>query len=173
MFLAPILNQRLDSLDPGFAVVLFGGLALYWVLGAIIVLRADGHTIGWLFTISAAMLATVFGCWASSGVAALADPDGPLQAWFVAGSVLFPIAMTLALPAVTISFPTGSLPGPAPPGTHRRRHGEPAEPMDERPAQAGRRCRPATWRHRWTVDPVWAGIGRYGRRGPIATIARR
>lgn len=32
-----------------FFLFLLAGLTLYWALGVIVVLRADGHTVGWLF----------------------------------------------------------------------------------------------------------------------------
>ena len=51
-----------DGSGLGFFVFLFTGLGLYWALGAVIVLRADGHVIGWLFAVAAAMMASVFGC---------------------------------------------------------------------------------------------------------------
>lgn len=109
----PALSGSDENLDAAFAIVLFGGLGFHWALGAVIVVRARGHIIGWMFAVAAAMLASVFGCWAASGVAATADPGGTTQAWFIlAGSILFPPALILAIPAVTIVFPTGTLPGP-------------------------------------------------------------
>ena len=45
-----------ESIDLGFMVFLFVGLGLYWGLGALIVIRADGHVIGWLFASTASEL---------------------------------------------------------------------------------------------------------------------
>src|SRR5215203_1130138 len=99
------------GVDSAFALVLFPGLGWYWALGAVIVLRADGHLVGWLFAISAAMVATVFACWVAGPILSAADP-ATMHPWFVlAGALLFPTALLLALPAVMLTFPTGHLPG--------------------------------------------------------------
>ncbi len=45
--------------DVPFIAILFAGLWLYWGLGTLIVLRADGHLVGWLFAVAAAMMASV------------------------------------------------------------------------------------------------------------------
>ena len=42
------------GLDAGFFLFLFAGLWLYWGLGALILVRADGHAVGWLFAVAAA-----------------------------------------------------------------------------------------------------------------------
>jgi len=98
-----------------FIVILFAGLWLYWGLGALIVVRADGHLVGWLFAVAAAMVASMFACFAVGLVLVLGSsqtPD-PLGTWFLlAGSLLFPPAIILILPAVALTFPTGTLPGP-------------------------------------------------------------
>ena len=52
------------GVDSRFVVVLFGGLWLYWGLGALIVVRADGHLVGWLFALAAALTTSAFGCFA-------------------------------------------------------------------------------------------------------------
>ena len=107
----PLLASYRDSLDPAFALVLFPGLAWYWALGAVIVLRADGHLVGWLFAISSAMVSSVFVCWVAGPI--LAEGDANAHGWFVlAGALLFPTALLLALPGVMLTFPTGRLPGP-------------------------------------------------------------
>lgn len=101
------------TIDLGFSVFLFTGLGLYWGLGALIVLRADGHTVGWLFAISAAMMAAVFGCWAVAPVIATNQPGSPAAGWAILiGIVLFTPGIILTLPAVALVFPTGALPGP-------------------------------------------------------------
>ncbi len=97
-----------ESLDPGFSILLLVGLAIYFALGAIVVLRADGHRVGWLFATAASMTAAVFACWAGSAIV----PDH-VAGWLVlAGALLFTPALILLLPAVMLVFPTGELPGP-------------------------------------------------------------
>ncbi len=44
-------------IDLGFFIFLFAGLWLYWGLGALIVMRARGHIVGWLLAVAAAMMA--------------------------------------------------------------------------------------------------------------------
>lgn len=100
------------SVDLGFFIVLFAGLWLYWSLGALIVLRAGGHLVGWLFAVSAVMTAWVFGCFALGFLLASSEPPDPLGAWFLLiGQLLFPPAIILLLPAVALTFPTGTLLG--------------------------------------------------------------
>ncbi len=96
-----------------FMVILFTGLWLYWGLGALIVARADGHVVGWLFAVAAAMMATAFGCFGLGYMLISSQPPDPLGAWvgFV-GILLLPPALILMLPAVALTFPTGTLPGP-------------------------------------------------------------
>ena len=103
--------------DRGFIVILFFVVflfaGLYWGLGALIVMRANGHVVGWLFAVAAALLASVFGCFALSAMLASSQPPNPLGVWFgLVGGLLFPPAFILALPAVALTFPTGALPGP-------------------------------------------------------------
>lgn len=101
-----------DDLGNAFMVVLFIGLSAYWALGSVIVLRADGHTIGWLFAVSSALLASTFTCFA---LAFVADTDQlPVQVagWAaLVGSLLFAPALLLTMPAVMLVFPTGRLLG--------------------------------------------------------------
>lgn len=107
------IGDRDATIDLQFSTFLFAGLGLYWVLGALLVLRVDGHRVGWMFAIAAAMLATVFGSWALAPVVAANQPSSPVAGWaMLIGSVLFTPAVILALPAVAIAFPTGRLPGP-------------------------------------------------------------
>ena len=102
-----------SGVDLGFFVFLFAGLSLYWALGSLIVLRADGHIVGWLFAVSAAMMAWVFGCYGVGALLQMSQPPDPLGSWFgLVGALLFPIAIILVLPAVALTFPTGALPGP-------------------------------------------------------------
>jgi MFS family permease len=97
----------------GFFVFLFVGLGLYWVLGALIVVRADGHVVGWLFVIGAAMMAAVFASYAVGFMLASGQAPDPLGEWFwLVGALLFSPAIILILPAVALTFPTGALPGP-------------------------------------------------------------
>ncbi len=99
--------------DRGFIVILFAGLGLYWGLGALVVVRANGHVVGWLFAISAAVMAATFGCYALGFQLASTQPPDQLGPWFaLVGGLLFPPAIILALPAVALTFPTGTLPGP-------------------------------------------------------------
>ena len=99
--------------DSSFVVILFTGLWLYWGLGALIVARADGHVVGWLFAVAAAMMATVMGCYGLGYMLATSQPPDPLGVWLgLVGGLLFPPAIILALPAVALTFPTGTLPGP-------------------------------------------------------------
>ena len=101
-----------STFDIGFFLILFAGLWLYWGLGALIVVRADGHVVGWLFAVAAAMMASVFGCFALGFLLASSQPPDPLGAWFaLVGGCCSP-AIILALPAVALTFPTGTLPGP-------------------------------------------------------------
>lgn len=101
------------EIDLGFFVFLFTGLGLYWGLGALIVMRANGHVIGWLFALAAAMMVSVFACYGLGFVLTSSQPPDPLGGWLsLVGSLLFPPAVILILPAVALTFPTGSLPGP-------------------------------------------------------------
>jgi hypothetical protein len=101
------------TIDVGFSVFLLAGLILYWGLGALIVMRVDGHAVGWLFAIAAAMMSSAFGGWAVAGVAAANDPSSPVAGWaMLLGIVLFTPGIILTLPAIAIAFPTGTLPGP-------------------------------------------------------------
>lgn len=101
------------GVDTGFFVFLFAGLGLFWGLGALIVVRADGHVVGWLFAVAAAMTASVFASWGLGSLLASSQPPDPLGAWFwLAAGLLFPPASILILPAVALTFPTGTLPGP-------------------------------------------------------------
>jgi MFS family permease len=109
----PRLAGGSSSLDLGFFVFLFAGLWLYWALGTLIVLRADGHIVGWLFAVAAAMMAWVFGCYGIGALLQMSQPPDPLGSWFgLVGALLFPVALILILPAVALTFPTGTLPGP-------------------------------------------------------------
>ena len=102
-----------DGIDLGFFVFLFTGLGLYWGLGALIVMRADGHVIGWLFAVAAAMQTSVFACFGLGLVLASSQPPHPLGGWFsLVGGLLFSPVIILTLPAVALTFPTGTLPGP-------------------------------------------------------------
>jgi hypothetical protein len=102
-----------ELFDVGFFVFLFAGLWLYWGLGTLIVIRADGHIVGWLFAVAAVLMGWVFGCYGIGGLLGASQPADPLAAWFgLVGALLFPIALILILPAVALTFPTGALPGP-------------------------------------------------------------
>ena len=99
--------------DAPFIAILFAGLWLYWGLGTLIVVRSDGHLVGWLFAVAAALMATMFSCFALGFALSSSQPPHPLSAWLsLAGSLLFPPAIILILPAVALTFPTGTLPGP-------------------------------------------------------------
>ncbi len=102
-----------EDLGNAFMVVLFIGLVAYWALGSVIVLRADGHTIGWLFAVSAALLASTFTCFALAFVADVDQLPAQIAGWAaLLGSLLFAPALLLTMPAVMLVFPTGRLPGP-------------------------------------------------------------
>ena len=102
-----------EAVDIGFFVFLFAGLWLYWALGAIVVLRADGHTVGWLFALAAPVTAWVFACYALGYVLTNQVPPAPMGSWLnLVGTLLFNPAIILLLPAVALVFPTGTLPGP-------------------------------------------------------------
>ena len=108
-----VASGAYDEFDPVSAVILFSGLWLYWALGALIVVRVDDHRVGRLFALAAAMLSTTFTCWSLASM--IGDTPSPLLEahWFTtAGALLFTPAIILTLPAVTLVFPTGSLPGP-------------------------------------------------------------
>ena len=99
--------------DLGFFGFLFAGLWLYWALGTLIVARADGHIVGWLFAVAAAVMALVFTGYAMGALLQIDQSGHPMSAWFgLVGALLFPIALILILPAVALTFPTGTLPGP-------------------------------------------------------------
>ena len=99
--------------DLGFFGFLFAGLWLYWALGTLIVARADGHIVGWLFAVAAAVMALVFTGYAMGALLEIDQSGHPMSAWFgLVGALLFPIALILILPAVALTFPTGTLPGP-------------------------------------------------------------
>ncbi len=102
-----------EATDVGFFAFLFAGLGLYWTLGVVVVLRADGHTVGWLFALAAPTTAWVFACYAIGYVLTTRVPPDPAGAWFnLIGTLLFNPAIMLLLPAVALVFPTGTLPGP-------------------------------------------------------------
>jgi hypothetical protein len=102
-----------EATDVGFFVFLFAGLWLYWALGVIVVLRADGHTVGWLFALAAPTTAWVFACYAIGYVLTARVPPDPAGGWVnLVGTLLFNPAIMLLLPAVALVFPTGTLPGP-------------------------------------------------------------
>jgi hypothetical protein len=102
-----------EAVDVSFFAFLFAGLWLYWALGVVVVLRADGHTVGWLFAIAAPMTGWVFACYAIGYVLTTRVPPDPLGNWFnLLGNLLFNPAIMLLLPAVALVFPTGTLPGP-------------------------------------------------------------
>jgi hypothetical protein len=99
--------------DLGFFGFLFAGLWLYWILGALIVARADGHIVGWLFAVAAAVMSLVFLGYALGALLEIGEPGHPMSAWLgLVSALLFPIALILLLPAVALTFPTGTLPGP-------------------------------------------------------------
>ena len=99
--------------DVSFFAVLFAGLLLYWALGAVVVLRAAGHAVGWLFAIAAPMTAWVFGCYAIGYMLTAEVPPEPAGSWFyLVADFLFDPAIMLLLPAVALVFPTGTLPSP-------------------------------------------------------------
>ena len=101
------------NLDLGFFLALFAGLWLYWSVGALIVTRAGGHLVGWLFAVAAAMMAWVFACFALGFMLTSGEALDPRGAWFLLlGQLLFPPAIILLLPAIALTFPTGTLPGP-------------------------------------------------------------
>jgi hypothetical protein len=101
------------NLDPGSTILLVGGLWFHFVLGVVIVRRADGHRVGWLFAVSATMFATVFGCWAAASALGSTLDAAEVRGWLVlTGALLFAPATILFVPAVAMVFPTGSLPGP-------------------------------------------------------------
>ena len=75
--------------------------------------RADGHIVGWLFAVAAAVMALVFTGYAMGALLQIDQSGHPMSAWFgLVGALLFPIALILILPAVALTFPTGTLPGP-------------------------------------------------------------
>ena len=99
--------------DLGIMVFLFAGLWLYWGLGALIVMRADGHVVGWLFAVAAALMSWLVACASLATLLGSRQPPDPLAAWFsLVAALLFPPAFFLFLPAVALTFPTGTLPGP-------------------------------------------------------------
>ncbi len=96
-----------------FTGTLYVGLWLYLGLGALIVARSDGHLVGWLFAVAAAMVASAMGCFAIGFQLISSQPSDPLGAWFgLVGYLLVSPGVILALPAVALTFPTGTLPGP-------------------------------------------------------------
>ena len=102
-----------ETVDVSFFGFLFAGLLLYWGLGVVVVLRAAGHTVGWLFAVAAPMTAWVFACYAIGYVLTTRVPPDPAGNWFnLMGMLLFNPAIMLLLPAVALVFPTGTLPSP-------------------------------------------------------------
>ncbi len=74
-----------------FVVILFAGLWLYWGLGALIVVRADGHVVGWLFAVAAALMASLMGSYFLGFMLISSQPPDPLGAWlFLVGGLLSP-----------------------------------------------------------------------------------
>ena len=84
----------------GIMVASFAAVGLYWGLGALIVVRANGHVVGWLFAVAAAITASSSACYFLGFVLASSQPPVPLGGWFaLVASLLFPLAIILALPA--------------------------------------------------------------------------
>jgi hypothetical protein len=105
------LAESEETVDVGFFAFLFAGLLLYWSLGVVVVLRAAGHTVGWLFAVAAPMTAWVFACYGIGHVLTTRVPPDPAGNWFnLIGLLLFNPAIMLLLPAVALVFPTGTLP---------------------------------------------------------------
>ena len=103
----------IHAADLGFFGFLFAGLWVYWALGTLIVLRADGHIIGWLFAVAAVVMALVFMGYGLGALLEMGPSAHPMSAWFgLIGALLFPIALMLVLPAIALTFPSGTLPGP-------------------------------------------------------------
>jgi len=106
-------TSLLEAFDMLFVAFLFAGLWVYAGLGVIILARAHGHAVGWLFVVAATMMAAAFGCLALGFGLVSSEPAHPLIGWVgLLGSVLWAPAPVLLLPAVALIFPTGSLPGP-------------------------------------------------------------
>lgn len=106
-------GEQLEGFDVLFVGLLFAGLWVFAALGVLILARAHGHVVGWLFAIAAPMMATAFGCLALGYRLASSDPADPLIGWVgLLGSLLWAAAPVLLLPAVALIFPTGTLPGP-------------------------------------------------------------
>lgn len=103
----------LEDFDLLFVAFLFAGLWVYAGLGVIIIARAQGHVVGWLFAIAATMMALAVGSLALGYRLESSEPAHPLIGWVaLLGSLLWAPAPVLLLPAVALIFPTGTLPGP-------------------------------------------------------------
>jgi hypothetical protein len=107
------MADNVEAVEVGFYWFLFAGLWLYWALGVVVVLRADGHTVGWLFAVAVQVPAWGFACFVLGYALTIQVPPDPMGNWLVLAGVLadYP-AIILMLPAVALIFPTGTLPGP-------------------------------------------------------------
>ena len=153
-----------EAVDIGFFVFLFAGLWLYWALGAIVVLRADGHTVGWLFALAAPVtgvgLRLLRARLRPDGPGA-AGPDGQLVQphWHPAVQPRDHPAASRRRPRLPDRHPAG--PTLARAGRRRRRSWSRADGCRRPEARAdGRR------RSRQPADAV-AGLDAAGRRGPV------
>ena len=85
----------------------------WWVMGSVIVVRADGHRVGWLLTLAAVLGGAVLaGLPVASGDAA--QLETPLAPWAVLiVSAAYGPAFVTVLLATMVLFPDGRLPGRA------------------------------------------------------------
>ena len=138
----------------------------------------------------------VFTGYALGALLEIDQPGHPMSAWFgLVGALLFPIALILILPAVALTFPTGTLPGPRwrwpvglvaamvivgtgghpdPTGSDgRRRPGQPPDAVAARSHAGWARDPGRTRRGRQPVARVRGRSGDRRDRGPVSAIPRR
>jgi hypothetical protein len=93
-----------------YFTLFFVGIPVYWALGSLIVLRANGNAVGWLMATGAALCATSFASYIL-GLGLIGEDTS--RPWLlIVGATTFIPALFLVMLAVFITFPTGALPGP-------------------------------------------------------------
>ena len=104
-------NLGSRPLEVAFGAIAAGSHLIWWTVGAVIVVRARGHRIGWLLVLASTFGAVAMGSWALAG--GNAGPEAsPVAAWafLLVTATYGPWFVTLILAGMLL-FPDGRLPG--------------------------------------------------------------
>ena len=104
-------SAGLGPIATGYGLVVAAEPIGWWIVGATIVLRANGHRVGWLLTLAAVFTAVVLAgiTFIAGGPATLTSPAAP-WALLVVGAAYGPSFVALILAAMVL-FPDGRLAG--------------------------------------------------------------